>query len=205
MLHKLPVLLLPLVLFCPSIGQAESDAPSNYDECILDAMRGVSSDVAARAIIDSCRNLFPAATPAPAPQAAPAPAQQAAPPAPAAAPAAAAAAAPAAPTAAPVVQTPVDTARARSLTAGELALLGTSARVFGDSYKITVENGNPNLTLTEVTIAVWDDSDSAAGRQEYSEATQIAPQTSALVKYVVKYRGDETGWNWALVAARGVE
>ena len=60
MLRKLPALILPFVLLCPSISHGDSDKPSNYDECIIDAMKGVSSDVAARAIIESCRNLFPA-------------------------------------------------------------------------------------------------------------------------------------------------
>jgi hypothetical protein len=34
---------------------------------------------------------------------------------------------------------------------------------------------------------------------------QIGPQTSAMVKYTVRYRGQETGWRWGVVAARGVE
>jgi hypothetical protein len=33
--------------------------PSNYDECILDNMKGVSSDMAARAVAASCRSKFP--------------------------------------------------------------------------------------------------------------------------------------------------
>jgi hypothetical protein len=33
--------------------------PGNYEECILDSMKGVTSDLAARAIISSCRNKFP--------------------------------------------------------------------------------------------------------------------------------------------------
>lgn len=33
--------------------------PSNYEECIAKEMKGVSSDVAARAIITSCRKRFP--------------------------------------------------------------------------------------------------------------------------------------------------
>jgi hypothetical protein len=172
MMRKMPVLLFPLVLLCPSLSHGDATEPSNYDECILDAMRGVSSDVAAQAIIDSCRNLFPET-----PQAAP----------PAAAPA------------------PLDTTGARDLTADELGLLRATAKVFGDAYRVTVVNNNSNLTLTEVTIAVWDDNDGGATRQEYSEAVQIGPQSSELVKYTVRYRGDETGWRWDVVAARGVE
>ena len=186
MLRKLPALLLPLVLLCPSISHGVPDDPSNYDECIIDAMKGVSSDVAARAIIESCRNLFPASqSEAALPAAEPAPA--AAQPAPAAAPAA------------------VDASNARALTADELGQLSAKAKVFGDSYRVTVNNGNPDLTLTEVTIAVWDDTDLAYARLEHSEAAQIGPQASAEIRYTVRYRGDESGWRWAVVGARGVE
>ena len=204
MLRILPVLLLSLVLSYPAIGFGEDARPSNYDECILDSMRGVSSDIAARAIIDSCRNLFPESPPAPVPQAAPVPAPAPAPATHAAAPAPVAAPVPASEPA-PIAPEPLDTASARALTADELAHLNARARVFGDAYRVTVENDNLNLTLTEVTIAVWDETDSASGRKEYSEAVQIAPRTSATVKYTVRYRGDETGWSWAIVAARGVE
>jgi hypothetical protein len=180
MLRKVPVLLVPLVLLSPALSYSDSSGPSNYDECILDAMRGVSSDVAAQAIIDSCRNLFPDTPQAAAPQAAPQPPPEPAP-------------------------APLDTTGARDLTAAELGQLRATAKIFGDAYRVTVVNDNPNLTLTEVTIAVWDETDLGATRREYSEAVEIGPQTSALVKYEVRYRGQETGWRWGVVAARGVE
>ena len=194
MLRKIPVLLAPLVLLCPMLSYGGQSDPSNFDECIIDAMRGVSSDVAARAIIESCGNLFPESKPEAAPQAAPA-----------SDPAPAAAVTPAPEAAPPVAPAPLDMAGERNLTGDELAQLSARAKVFGDTYRVTVSNGNPNLTLTEVTIAVWDDSDLGATRSEHSEATQIAPQTSAMVKYTVHYRGDETGWNWGVVAARGID
>ncbi len=213
MLPKMPALLIPLVLLWPALSHGGLFGPSNYDECITDAMRGVSSDVAARAIIESCRNLFPQSRPEGAPQTAPAPAptpSSAPVPAPVpveqdAAPAPASAAVPAAQSAAPAVPAPADTQAARRLTGDELARLRATAKVFGSAYRVTINNGNPDLTLTEVTIAVWDGGDTAAGRKEYSEAVRIAPQSTALVKYTVHYRGDETGWRWDVVAARGVE
>ena len=104
-----------------------------------------------------------------------------------------------------VAPAPLDMAGERNLTGDELARLSAKAKVFGSTYRVTINNGNPNLTLTDVTIAVWDDSDLGATRNEYSEATQSAPQTSAMVKYTVHYRGDETGWNWRVVAARGID
>ena len=211
MLRKVPVLLVPFVLASPAISHGEQSGPSNYDECIIDALRGVSSDVAARAIIDSCQKLYPEpkrksvpqALPAPTPEPAPTPATAAA--ESGASPAATSTAAPVVSTAAAAAPPPLDTAAARALTADELERLSARAKVFGASYRVTVNNGNPNLTLTEVTIAVWDDTDLGATREEYSEVVQIAPQTSAMVKYTVHYRGDETGWNWGVVAARGVE
>lgn len=193
MLRRLPVFLLPFLLLSPSVGHG---APSNYDECILDSMKGVSSDVAARAIIESCRNLFSDSAVEAAPLAAPVPVT---------APDARDAAMPAAPAAASVDPAPPDRTAARRLTADELAMLRSRAKVFGSTYRVRIENENPELTLTEVTIAVWDDADSAAGRKEYSEAVDIPPHTSAEVKYAVHYRGDETAWRWGVVAARGVE
>lgn len=196
MLRKLPVLLLPFVVFCPSISHGDTDKPANYDECIVDAMKGVSSDVAARAIIDSCRNLYPAT---PSEAAPPAP-----PPAPVPEPAPAAVAAPAAKAAPPANPAQLDTTQARELTAEELGRLSSKARVFGDSYRVKIENSNPGLTLTEVTIAVWDANDPATPRSEHSESVLIGPQETAEVKYTVQYRGDETGWSWGVVGARGV-
>ena len=39
--------------------QAGWFGPSNYDECIFESMKGVTSDLAAQAIIQSCREKFP--------------------------------------------------------------------------------------------------------------------------------------------------
>ena len=46
-------------LLGPGQGRADEIRPSTYDECILETLKGVSSDVAANAIIESCRNQFP--------------------------------------------------------------------------------------------------------------------------------------------------
>lgn len=40
-------------------GLAGGVAPSDYDECILESMKGVKSDLAAESIIMSCRNKYP--------------------------------------------------------------------------------------------------------------------------------------------------
>lgn len=41
------------------IARAGLFGPTTYDECITDSMKGVTSDIAARAIIRSCRERFP--------------------------------------------------------------------------------------------------------------------------------------------------
>ena len=38
---------------------AQQAGPSSYDDCITQTMQGVSSDIAARAIMESCQNQFP--------------------------------------------------------------------------------------------------------------------------------------------------
>ena len=45
-------------------AQAALFGPENYDECILESMKGVTSNVAASAIMKACRSKFPAAAPA---------------------------------------------------------------------------------------------------------------------------------------------
>lgn len=51
---------LPLtVLLLSSAGCNQLGGPRDYDECILQSMKGVNSDTAARAIMRSCREKFP--------------------------------------------------------------------------------------------------------------------------------------------------
>ncbi|MFL2503198.1 MAG: hypothetical protein ACJ0Q1_09870 [Luminiphilus sp.] len=49
------------VLSVSVCGEAQAGwfGPDTYDECILDAMRGVTSDIAAREIRAACRNQYP--------------------------------------------------------------------------------------------------------------------------------------------------
>ena len=52
-----PLCLLITALFLVSCDQQAG--PSDYDACITQTMQGVSSDMAAQAIIESCQNQFP--------------------------------------------------------------------------------------------------------------------------------------------------
>ena len=176
-------------LLGPGAGWTDEFRPSTYDECITDTMKGVSSDVAANAIIESCRNQFPEQViVAPAPEES-VPEQEA------------------------VVseQEVLAAGTSRSLTAEELDKLHATAFIFLDSYRITFRNDNEHLTVTEVTIAVGDASD-PDGLRRYSERVRIAPLTSGTAKYSVPLatNGFELDTvevsepSWSIVAAEGV-
>ena len=186
------LILLPLYLL---VGSARADVSeySSYDECILESLKGVSSDVAANAIIASCRNKFPesvapAAAPAePIPEAAK-PEQEAVQPEAAAAAALATAA----------------SGESRELSEEELKKLKATLFGFTTKYQVTFENFNENITVTEVTIAVWDDLD-PRGLKKYTQTMHIPPQEKQKVTYEVIYMGDDQGWRWKVDSAKGVE
>lgn len=189
-----------LVIALVSLPGAARPDPTNYDECILDAMKGVSSDVAARAIIDSCRRLFPAdREEAPGKDAAPA---QDSVEAAAVAGAAAAHSAESAPEAA--AQGATASESVRELTKGELQKLESKGYFFGASYRVKVHNGNDNLRLTELTIAVWD-KDNIDSLETYRTAVDIPPLDEGSARYTVVYRGEEATWAWKVVGAKGAE
>lgn len=172
-------LLVLAVFMFPGVGQA---VPSNYDECILESMKGVSSDVAAQAIISSCRNLYPEQ------QEVAAQVENTVPQADA-----------------PIPQpVPVATGPGRSLTAAELDKLSARIKAFGSSYTATIQNRNENLTVTEVTIAVWDDANSSSLR-EYPQEVMIAPMESVESRFTVHYKGSELSWAWKVASARGYD
>jgi len=210
MLRPILTLLIPFVLLCPSAGQADESGPSSYDECITQTLKGVSSDVAANAIISSCRNMFPetaAAAVVPeevvAEQPAPASGQEAAVVAtPAVAPEQEAtiveqqAAAP--------EQEEVIPETSRSLTPEELSKLSATAFILGTTYRLTFDNENDDVTITEVTIAVWDKSVPDSVR-EYQKDVRIPPQGTAKVKYSVVYVGEDLDFDWKVASAKGVD
>lgn len=179
LIFALPVF---VVLLHPGIGRTDESGPSNYDECITQTMKGVASDVAARAIISSCRNMFPEPGEVAVIQEEIAVGQQAVAP----------------------VQEEITSASSRNLTSEELARLSARAFIFGTSYRLTFDNGNEDLTITEVTIAVWDKSD-LDGLREYRKSVQIPPLGSGTAKYSVVYEGEEVNWAWKVAAAKGTD
>jgi len=187
-----PMLLLFSLALLMLTAPARADVSefSSYDECILESLKGVSSDVAANAIIASCRNKFPTASTAPASEPAPAPvpppeSAPAEPPQPAAKPAVAAA------------------GESRERTKEELGKVKATLFAFTTKYKVTFENLNDDITVTEVTIAVWDDFD-PRGLKKYTQTMRIPPSAEEKVEYEVIYMGDDQGWRWKVDSAKGV-
>lgn len=56
---KLQVVTVLALLFASASATAGLFSPTTYDECILENMKGVQSDVAARAVAKACREKFP--------------------------------------------------------------------------------------------------------------------------------------------------
>lgn len=52
------------IALVPAISTAGLFGPSNYDECVLENMKGVSSDTAAKLVANSCRAKFEKKEPA---------------------------------------------------------------------------------------------------------------------------------------------
>lgn len=188
---RLPIkYLLPVlsVFLIPGASHADASEFSSYDECILESLKGVSSDVAANAIIASCRSTFPeAAAVAPALAEPPAEPESVPPEAPQA----------------EARPEPAAGGESRELTQEELANLKATLMGFLTNYRVTFENLNEDITITEVTISVWDDFD-PRGLKKYTETMHLPPSESAKVVYEVVYRGDDQGWRWKVDSAKGV-
>jgi hypothetical protein len=190
MTPHVPVLLVVAAcLFAPGLVFGDVSDYSSYDECILESLKGVSSDVAANAIIASCRSKFPEAAPIAAQPSESSPEQ-------------AGSQQPQARSEAPPAAVP--DGESRNLTPEELGKLKATLFGFTTSYRVTFENLNENITVTEVTIAVWDELD-PRGLKKYTETMHIAPQETAKVTYKVVYMGDDQGWRWKIDSAKGVE
>ena len=189
-------LLFLLIYWLPGAVRPDVSEFSSFDECILESLKGVSSDVAANAIIASCRSKFPESV---APAAAPSePTPEVAEPAPEAPEPEQEAAQPKAEAAA------VASGESRELTKEELSNLKATLFGFTTKYQVTFENFNDNITITEATIAVWDDLD-PRGLKKYTQTMHIPPQEKEKVTYEVIYMGDDQGWRWKVDSAKGVD
>jgi len=94
---------------------------------------------------------------------------------------------------------------ARPLSPGgreELDKLEYRGTFLGTTYRVKVTNGNEDLRLTEVTIAVWDQDD-IDRLKTYRSEVDIPPLDEGTAKYTVVYDGQEATWAWKLVGAKG--
>ena len=98
---------------------------------------------------------------------------------------------------------PASARESRELTEEELSKLKSTLFGFATKYKVTFENMNEDITITEVTIAVWDDFD-PRGLKNYTETMNIPPGGEEKVEYEVIYMGDDQGWRWKVDSAKGV-
>ena len=58
-MNKLYTTIIFLLAFLPSVGTAQIFGPRNYEDCIIEGMQSVASDVAAAEIRRACRDKFP--------------------------------------------------------------------------------------------------------------------------------------------------
>ena len=58
-MNKILTTIILLLSVLPSVGNAQIFGPSNYEDCIIEGMQGVASDVAAVAVRSACREKFP--------------------------------------------------------------------------------------------------------------------------------------------------
>jgi hypothetical protein len=65
-----------------------------------------------------------------------------------------------------------------------------------------VHNDNEDLTITEVTIAVWDKSDPES-LQSHARRIRVGPLASEATNYRVVYTGEESEWTWKIESAMG--
>lgn len=137
--------------------------PSNYDECITESMKGVTSDLAAKAIISSCRERFPGRGKKPA---------------------------------------------SRLLKHEELSKLdGRAGLAYSNVYEGEIYNGNSNLTISEVTLAIISTENGKEVSRNYvvdlKDGSRIPPlKTGSFFIFIIL--GDEKAdYSWSLVEAMG--
>jgi len=133
---------------------------SNFDDCVLDSMKGVTSDIAARSIYQSCRQKFP--------------------------------------------EKQVKN-NAKNLSTSELSMLtgrGGPAQV-GNYFSVDLLNGNNELTVSAVTLAVTTKISGKVVTNYYDADVTIGPKKTGniFVKYIA---GDDGAkYEWGISAAKG--
>ena len=197
------LVLVVLVLWAAPASRARSGwfGPKDYNECILDRMKGVTSDVAARAIAAACREKFPEAED----------------------PGAAAAAA-------ATQKAIMESINGRDLRAEELAKLKAKGRppldrdaraklsaeqrgalpyVGGDAFHVELYNGNDAISVKQLTIEVTTTIDGKVEARRYNSTgavfqhDPVAPLGKGAFDFDIVQGDKGAKYEWALVSARG--
>ena len=159
------IVMISLVLLTTTnIGHADFFGPDTYDECITDSMKGVTSDLAAKAIIASCRKQFSAEKLA---------------------------------------------GGSRALSGPEKALLtGTGGQSYG-YFKVNIYNGNPNVTITELTIGLRPKGVEGAQFRLYRETVSYPGPLGPLKRreILIDYESVDgaKGYDWYIESAKGYQ
>jgi hypothetical protein len=133
---------------------------TNYDECVTESMRGVTSDLAAKAIILSCRERFPARG----------------------------------------KKKPAS----RPLSYEELTRLsGRAGLEFADYYTGNIYNGNPNLTVSEITLSITTREEGKEVTREYMHSFDIPPLKTDSFTFQIIIGDKDSPNSWGIVAAKG--
>ena len=151
---------------CPGARRCIASAgrafgPEDYDECILDAMKGVTSDLAAKAIILSCRERFP--------------------------------------------KTKRKTPSGLELDLVELAKLdGRAGLRYANKFGGTIYNGNPGLTIVELSITISTEIIGTPISRVYVVDVHIRPMSTGDFEFDILVVSDkDADYPWYISGAMG--
>ena len=168
-------------------GLAGATTPSDYDGCILESMKGVKSDLAAKSIIRSCRNKFPD-TPNRIKKIEPL-------------------SIPDIPALVTIPDRPNRTMEFRSLSIEETSQLVGKIRFRGRSlfgnFSCRIYNGNENITVSEITIRITTKVDGKDATMVYKNDVNIGPQTAVSFGLEALEGDKDADYSWSIESAKG--
>lgn len=133
--------------------------PRTFDDCILKSMRGVTSDVAARQIRESCREKFSEDNAA--------------------------------------------KAKSRELKPWEIGAFSGRAGINSDYFSGSLYNGNKDITVTELRIAVIQKAEGKDTSRTYTTNVTIPPLSTESFMVQIIVDNANADYSWAIEGARG--
>jgi hypothetical protein len=154
------VVIAMLLIFQSHHALAGLFGPSTFDECITESMQGVTSDLAARMIYQSCRKRFPEKKDPP--------------------------------------------PKSKGLEKENLdKLSGRAGLWYRNVYHARIYNGNNDITVTKVSIAIRTIVGGADTVNVYSSNVEIQPLTTKETDFYIIVGDDNTGYSWNIHSAEG--